>query len=125
MKLGRVLFGEQTRAAVIEQDVVRVLGAGIDTIDLLSADPEQRQLPHRGRDRAERGCAAGPVKPPTMRDFSVFEQHIEGVIQAVTATRARLGAGALRAPGRLQRLLQEPRDADVNGGVVPDGSGAA
>jgi 2-keto-4-pentenoate hydratase/2-oxohepta-3-ene-1,7-dioic acid hydratase in catechol pathway len=84
MKLGRVRFREQTRAAVIEQDVVRVLSAGIDTIDLLSADPEQRQgLASRVEAEVALGEAElmAPVKPPTMRDFSVFEQHIEGVIK--------------------------------------------
>jgi 2-keto-4-pentenoate hydratase/2-oxohepta-3-ene-1,7-dioic acid hydratase in catechol pathway len=84
MKLARTQFGEQTRAAVIEDDVVRVLTAEIDTIDLLSADPEQRE---RLASRTEAEIALGeaallaPLIPSTMRDFSVFEQHIEGVIK--------------------------------------------
>jgi 2-keto-4-pentenoate hydratase/2-oxohepta-3-ene-1,7-dioic acid hydratase in catechol pathway len=82
MKLGRVQFAEQTRAAVIEGDVVRVLPAGIDTIDLLSADPEQLAL-LASRTEAEVALSdaalLAPVKPATIRDFSVFEQHIEGV----------------------------------------------
>jgi 2-keto-4-pentenoate hydratase/2-oxohepta-3-ene-1,7-dioic acid hydratase in catechol pathway len=84
MKLARTQFGEQTRAAVIEDDVVRVLTAEIDTIELLSADPEQRE---RLASRTEAEIALGeaallaPLIPSTMRDFSVFEQHIEGVIK--------------------------------------------
>jgi 2-keto-4-pentenoate hydratase/2-oxohepta-3-ene-1,7-dioic acid hydratase in catechol pathway len=82
MKLARVQFGEQTRAAVVEDDVVRVLAAGIDTIELLSADPEQR-LRLASRTEAEvalhDAALLAPVKPATIRDFSVFEQHIEGV----------------------------------------------
>jgi 2-keto-4-pentenoate hydratase/2-oxohepta-3-ene-1,7-dioic acid hydratase in catechol pathway len=84
MKLARTQFGEQTRAAVIEDDVVRVLTAEIDTIDLLSADPEQRErLASRTEAEIALGDAAllAPVIPATMRDFSVFEQHIEGVIK--------------------------------------------
>ena len=84
MKLGRVQFREQTRAAVIEQDVVRVLAAGIDTIDLLSADAEERQrlaATTEAEIALSEAALLAPVKPPTIRDFSVFEQHIEGVIQ--------------------------------------------
>lgn len=84
MKLGRVQFGEQTRAAVIEDDVVRVLAAGTDTIELLSAGPAERAR-LASEIEAEIPLAdaalAAPVKPATMRDFSVFEQHIEGVIK--------------------------------------------
>ena len=51
---------------------------------LLGVDPTERER-LAARVEAElplaRGALLAPVEPPTIRDFSVFEQHIEGVIK--------------------------------------------
>jgi len=84
MRIARVDHGGGPRAAVIDGDSIRVLAAGIDSIDLLEADAGERDRLAEQVDAhvppAEAALLA-PVNPPTIRDFSVFEQHIEGVIK--------------------------------------------
>lgn len=82
MRIARVDHGGSPRAAVIGGDTVRILENGIEAIDVLSVDPIERER-IAGRVEAEVPLAEAtllaPVLPPTIRDFSVFEQHIEGV----------------------------------------------
>lgn len=84
MRIGRIDHQGSPRAAVIEGDVVRVLDNGVGVLDVLSADPIERER-IAGRAQAEvaleEAALLAPVVPPTIRDFSVFEQHIEGVIK--------------------------------------------
>ena len=84
MKVGRVDHEGSPRAAVIDGHTVRVLAAGIETIDLLTAAGSGRDR-LAGRVEAElplvEAVLLAPVEPPTIRDFSVFEQHISGVIK--------------------------------------------
>ena len=84
MRIGRVEHAGTPRTAVIDGDAVRVLENGIDVVDVLGADAIERER-FAGRAKAEVPLAEAtllaPVLPPTMRDFSVFEQHIEGVIR--------------------------------------------
>lgn len=82
MKIARVLHEGAARAAVVDADQVHVLADGVDVPALLEADPGDRER-LAARVLAERPLAEvrllAPVIPPTIRDFSVFEQHIEGV----------------------------------------------
>jgi len=84
MRIGRVDHDGSARAALIEGDAVRVLDNGIGVLDVLSVDPIERDR-IAGRVQAELPLAEAallaPVEPPTIRDFSVFEQHISGVIK--------------------------------------------
>ncbi|MBV9000235.1 MAG: fumarylacetoacetate hydrolase family protein [Solirubrobacterales bacterium] len=84
MRIGRVDQGGSPRAAVIDSHSVRVLAADIDSIDLLGLDAGERDRLAQEVDAqiplADAALLA-PVNPPTIRDFSVFEQHIEGVIK--------------------------------------------
>jgi 2-keto-4-pentenoate hydratase/2-oxohepta-3-ene-1,7-dioic acid hydratase in catechol pathway len=84
MRIGTVDHGGSLRTAVIDGDTVRVLGLDVGVVDLLAADAVERER-LAGRSEAELPLSEArllaPVKPPTMRDFSVFEQHIEGVIK--------------------------------------------
>jgi 2-keto-4-pentenoate hydratase/2-oxohepta-3-ene-1,7-dioic acid hydratase in catechol pathway len=82
MRIARVDHGGSPHAAVIDGDTVRILENGVEAIDVLSVDPIERER-IAGRVDAEVPLAEAtllaPVLPPTMRDFSVFEQHVEGV----------------------------------------------
>jgi 2-keto-4-pentenoate hydratase/2-oxohepta-3-ene-1,7-dioic acid hydratase in catechol pathway len=84
VRIGRVDHEGSPRAAVIDGDTVRVLAADIGTVDLLSAEGGERdRLAARFEARVPLVEAAllAPIEPPTIRDFSVFEQHISGVIK--------------------------------------------
>jgi len=84
MRIGRVDHGGSPRAAVIDGDTVRVLELGVEVVDLLGANAVEREgLTRRveAEVRLSETRLLAPVLPPTMRDFSVFEQHIEGVIK--------------------------------------------
>ena len=85
MKIARIQENaSEVRTAIVTADgAVRVLDAEVDVPALLGADaPRREQL--AGRVSAERPLAEvrllAPVTPPTIRDFSVFERHIAGVI---------------------------------------------
>ncbi len=83
MKIARIMHEGSPRAAVVLGEAVRVLGAGVDVLDLLGAGPEVRERLAGGGGMEialEEARLLAPVVPPTMRDFSVFEQHISGVI---------------------------------------------
>jgi 2-keto-4-pentenoate hydratase/2-oxohepta-3-ene-1,7-dioic acid hydratase in catechol pathway len=82
MKIARVLHEGTARTATVDEDRVHVLADEVDVPALLAAEPVDRER-LAGRVSAERPLAdvrlLAPVQPPTIRDFSVFEQHIEGV----------------------------------------------
>ncbi|HUA73068.1 MAG TPA: fumarylacetoacetate hydrolase family protein [Solirubrobacteraceae bacterium] len=84
MRIARVDHGGSPRAAVIEGDMVRVLDDGIGVLDVLSVDAIERERIAGSVDAElplQQARLLAPVLPPTIRDFSVFEQHIEGVIK--------------------------------------------
>jgi 2-keto-4-pentenoate hydratase/2-oxohepta-3-ene-1,7-dioic acid hydratase in catechol pathway len=84
MKIARALHDGQPRTAVVDGEKVRFLGNDVKVVELLNVDAIERE---RIATRLEAELPLGearllaPVLPPTMRDFSVFEQHIEGVIK--------------------------------------------
>jgi 2-keto-4-pentenoate hydratase/2-oxohepta-3-ene-1,7-dioic acid hydratase in catechol pathway len=88
MKIARVLHDAQPRTAVIDGESAQVLDNAIEAADVLGVDPIEREVV-AGRVQATLPLSEtrllAPVQPPTMRDFSVFEQHIEGVIKDANA----------------------------------------
>jgi 2-keto-4-pentenoate hydratase/2-oxohepta-3-ene-1,7-dioic acid hydratase in catechol pathway len=88
MKIARVLHDGQPRTAVIDGESAQVLDNGIEAADVLGVDRIEREVV-AGRVQATLPLSEtrllAPVQPPTMRDFSVFEQHIEGVIKDANA----------------------------------------
>lgn len=84
MKIARVEHGGQRRTAIVTGDSATVLVADVDVLDLLGADARERDG-LAARVDAEVALSEvrllAPVQPTTVRDFSVFEQHIEGVIK--------------------------------------------
>lgn len=85
MRIGRIEHEGGARTAVFTHDdrVLR-LPADVGVLDLLSADPERRDA-IAGRLDAELSIdevrVLAPIRPPSIRDFSVFEAHIEGMVQ--------------------------------------------
>jgi 2-keto-4-pentenoate hydratase/2-oxohepta-3-ene-1,7-dioic acid hydratase in catechol pathway len=84
MRVARIDHEGASRTAVITAgDRVRRLAPEIDVLDLLAAPPGERE---GIAERAEVELALGevrllaPIEPPTIRDFSVFEAHIEGIV---------------------------------------------
>ena len=75
MKVARIEYEGAARTAIVSDDGVRVLAPEMGVLDVL-ADPS----PASGELVAEPRFLA-PIEPPTIRDFSVFEQHIAGVVK--------------------------------------------
>lgn len=84
MRIARLEHRGQIHTGVVEGGTVRVLPYDIGVPDVLTADPQEReQLAHRAETALPLADVAllAPVAPPTIRDFSVFEQHIEGMVR--------------------------------------------
>jgi 2-keto-4-pentenoate hydratase/2-oxohepta-3-ene-1,7-dioic acid hydratase in catechol pathway len=84
MRLARLEIDGAPRAAVVSEDAeaASVLPAEVTVVDLLAADAERReQLAARAGEQVRLADVRllAPIQPPTIRDFTVFEQHIEGV----------------------------------------------
>jgi 2-keto-4-pentenoate hydratase/2-oxohepta-3-ene-1,7-dioic acid hydratase in catechol pathway len=84
VRIARIEIAGAPRAAIVSQEgaTAAVLPPDVSVLDLLTSDPAGReQLAARAGDEVPLGEASllAPVQPPTVRDFSVFEQHIEGV----------------------------------------------
>ncbi len=82
MRVARVEVDGEARAAIVAPDdaSVRVLGPQVDVLELLgSQDPERLAGDAEERPLGEVRLLA-PLDPPSIRDFSVFEQHIEGIM---------------------------------------------
>src|SRR3954451_19070861 len=93
MRIARLQTQTGPRTAVVVGEAVRPLPAGIDVLDLLAADAGARErLAGRAEDELALDAVTllAPLEPPTIRDFSVFEQHIEGAIKTGGDRNARV-----------------------------------
>jgi 2-keto-4-pentenoate hydratase/2-oxohepta-3-ene-1,7-dioic acid hydratase in catechol pathway len=84
MRIARVDVEGGERTAVIEGATARVLDHAVTVLDLLAAGAADRdRLAARVEAERELGEVAllAPLAPATIRDFSVFEQHVEGVVR--------------------------------------------
>ena len=84
MRITRIDIKGARRAAVVSPDgeSARLLPTEVGGLDLLSAHPPERERIAEGAvEEIELADARllAPVQARTLRDFSVFEQHIEGV----------------------------------------------
>ena len=81
MRIARVQHEGTVRTATVAGDAVRILPKSVEVTDLLAADAE-------GRARLEASAETeqtlldtqllAPIQPTTIRDFTVFERHVEG-----------------------------------------------
>jgi 2-keto-4-pentenoate hydratase/2-oxohepta-3-ene-1,7-dioic acid hydratase in catechol pathway len=83
MRIARIEVDGGERAAVVnaEATAVAVLPPDVSVLELLGADDRASLLAGAPERRIADVRLLAPVQPPTVRDFSVFEQHIEGVIK--------------------------------------------
>ena len=86
MRIATYEIGSQTVSGAVEGDggagtVVRPFPAGITVTDVLAQSPERRAQLALGEPTAIADVRLlAPVKPPTVRDFVAFEQHIQGMV---------------------------------------------
>ena len=84
MRIARVDVDGRPRSAVVTRDEkLRLLPAEIGVLDLLGATPHEREaLVERSENEVPLDALPllAPVEPPSIRDFSVFEAHIEGIV---------------------------------------------
>ena len=110
MRVGRVDIDGAPHAAIFDSDgeTVRILSSEIDVIEVLKSGGEpSRSVIAESLLSAVRMLA--PVAPPSIRDFSVFEQHIEGIMLG-------LGTPVPRGLVRLSvLLLLQPRGGQRTG----------
>ena len=83
MKLANLGVEGGERLAVLDGETARLLPAGVDAIEMLSLDPAERDARAAAATEtmplAEAKLLA-PLRPPAVRDFVAFEQHIEGMV---------------------------------------------
>ena len=85
MKIARIQYESGPLTAEVVGHVVRPL-PGVHVLDLLAAEPNERV---RLAERADEELALSeirllaPIEPASIRDFSVFEQHVEGAGMAI------------------------------------------
>ena len=90
MRIARYDFDGAERLGVVSEDGLRPLPEGTDLLDLLAAEPEERDRVARGTGGQDAPVAVAdvrllaPLQPPTLRDFVVFEEHVEGVAKSVS-----------------------------------------
>jgi 2-keto-4-pentenoate hydratase/2-oxohepta-3-ene-1,7-dioic acid hydratase in catechol pathway len=85
VRIARVEVDGGVRAAVVSADgeSARVLGPEVGVPDLLcTQEPERLAAGGQERPLDELQLVA-PLDPPSIRDFSVFEQHIEGIMSGL------------------------------------------
>jgi 2-keto-4-pentenoate hydratase/2-oxohepta-3-ene-1,7-dioic acid hydratase in catechol pathway len=83
MRIARIDHHGTPTTAIVRESGFGVLPADVDVLDVLTASPAER-------DRIAAGAVAevpssqarllAPIRPATLRDFSAFEQHIEGAV---------------------------------------------
>ena len=120
MRIARIEIDGAARAAIVAADAssASLLPPEVSVVDLLAADPAEReQIAARADGEVALSDARllAPVQPPTVRDFSVFEQHIEGV--RMNAQPRRPGARDLVRVAVL--LLLEPARGSGPGAEIP------
>jgi 2-keto-4-pentenoate hydratase/2-oxohepta-3-ene-1,7-dioic acid hydratase in catechol pathway len=123
MKIARLQDQSGPVTAIVENETVRPL-PGVEVLDLLAADARERERLAARADE-ERALAdvqlLAPLQPATIRDFSVFEQHVAGAQKAIRGADATVPDAWYERPGfyfSSPHVVSGP-DADV---AAPPGS---
>src|SRR4051812_19039109 len=89
MRIARIDRDGTPTTAVVDGDIARTVG--VDVLDLLAAEPGERErLAARATGEVPLAQARllAPLQPASIRDFSVFEQHSEGAVMAIAGPDA-------------------------------------
>jgi 2-keto-4-pentenoate hydratase/2-oxohepta-3-ene-1,7-dioic acid hydratase in catechol pathway len=100
MKIARIHHETGPLTAVVDAQSVRPL-AGVEVIDLLAAEPGAREaLVARAEEELALDAVQllAPIQPATIRDFSVFEQHVAGAQKAISGEAAEVPAAWYERP---------------------------
>lgn len=100
MKIARIRHGDGPVTAVVDRDAVRAL-PGVEVLDLLAAAPDEREsLAARAEEELALDAVQllAPIEPATIRDFSVFEQHVAGAQKAISGDAAEVPAAWYERP---------------------------
>ena len=84
MRVARIALDDGPRVAVIDGEQALPLAPGVGVLELLNADaPERARLIESAAAPIALAAAQllAPILPASVRDFSVFEQHIEGAVR--------------------------------------------
>jgi 2-keto-4-pentenoate hydratase/2-oxohepta-3-ene-1,7-dioic acid hydratase in catechol pathway len=88
-----------TRAGIVEGDAVRPLDDATDPIALLTMSPAQRaSLPLGEPVALDAVRLRPPIRPPAVRDFVAFEQHVEGMVMVEGGPDAKVWDAWYEAP---------------------------
>src|SRR5438046_1806631 len=85
MKIARLKHGGYARVGIIDGEQIRLLEAGTDVLDLLAADPGERDEIVSATSTGDSVAASGakllaPLEPTSLRDFVTFEEHVQGFV---------------------------------------------
>jgi 2-keto-4-pentenoate hydratase/2-oxohepta-3-ene-1,7-dioic acid hydratase in catechol pathway len=99
MKIARIELDGAAVTAVIDGAVAHTLDVSV--LDLLAADPAERER-LAGRVTSEVALAEArllaPIDPPSIRDFSAFEQHGEGASMFIAGPDAKMSPAWYERP---------------------------
>jgi 2-keto-4-pentenoate hydratase/2-oxohepta-3-ene-1,7-dioic acid hydratase in catechol pathway len=89
MRIARVQTGEEIGTAVVSPDgqTARLLGPETSVLEALASQNIEQLTGDAAEHSIESVCLLAPIDPPAIRDFSVFEQHIEGIMLGIDADR--------------------------------------
>ena len=86
MKIARVNHKGAPRTGVVAGEKIELLQDGTDVLELLSADPKQREEIVAARGAGESVAVSdaellAPIEPASLRDFVTFEEHMRGMVK--------------------------------------------
>ena len=90
MRIARFGVNDTERIGVITGNEIQPLPQDTELLGLLAAEPEERdRIAQDAEDQdaplpLEDVRLLAPLRPPTLRDFVVFEEHVEGVSKSVS-----------------------------------------
>jgi 2-keto-4-pentenoate hydratase/2-oxohepta-3-ene-1,7-dioic acid hydratase in catechol pathway len=124
MRIARIDLDGAARAAIVADGAARPLPEDVGVLDLLAAAPADRD---RLAARATTELALdevrllAPVQPASMRDFSVFEQHVLGAVKNAAGPDAQVQDAWYEGP---QCYFSNPHTVNGPGAAVaaPPGS---
>src|SRR5918997_6926041 len=99
MRIATYEHDGETRCGVVEGEAVRPLTAGTDPTSLLTMSPAERASLVLGEPVGLADVRLRPpLRPPAVRDFVAFEQHVEGMVRVEGGPDAKVWDAWYEAP---------------------------